>query len=426
MNEDSGMNHSLAINLSKRIDILGSVLLQYAATALSFVSVLALAKILDVAAYGAFMYGLALAALTQVITNAGNDRVLLPEIRRTASQYEAFRHIRSIVSIQIASYISLTAMFVAFVWMRGASNQLYVFCGLVWGGMVGLDQRIVFDYIGKIRVHSTFVAAERFFTFSVIILCLYLGEAGMWLLYALSASRGLFTLIQYGYLSSFSRRAALPVFSQVRGGDRASAVMMRVVYTIIALLSSALIWGQIFLIEHSGDIKAVAYFGILLQLSASVQVAQAQLLRYYNVRIFLAASSEGSNFKLGPALLKATLISAVLTVLFVLLSAMVENYVVNGYNQLTRYAVLLGPWLIFLGPASFVSQVFASRERPLVHLIVVLTSMLISFFLTWLSVPFFGLAGAILGLSIGHMFSVGMQFALLRYFGRVFGTRRGS
>lgn len=372
----------------------------YLGSASAFLYSLVFSRFLSIELYADFIITIAFSAFSQLLVNFGSDKVLLKSLNKY--QYNRLELLEYDLLLRLFIFLIVTSL----VFFLTEHVIVLVF---VWYTINALFPKSLADEQGEIVQQNKSFGLEKIFSLVLIFsyYTVFEGQGSFLFFWCLIALRLLSVIHQYHFLCKgliHSKNTKEIKFSHFKEHYIQSSFVM------IALLSNAiLLYGAQIVLKEYGEVEVVAVVGLGLQLCLVVQIFQSQLIRFFNKDIF----SRGASCKndLLKKMHKVLLPSVLLVFFMVIVSLFLESfYLSNNFQGIFLFSIYISPWLIFLGPASVVSQFFLSFYDTKYYLLISLFSGFLSIMLSMTLIPKYFEVGYLVQLYVAHFTSMVFQF----------------
>ena len=390
--------------------------LNYFQSALSFFTSLLLARELGSFEYGYFAYGLVFANTISVIIQFGLDKTLVRDLVQQQNA-EKILYAASFLKLclSIFSVGAIAVWAVLFSGMDHAKSYVVILC-TISGCLLGLSPKAWFDIRGKIQEHAyimllvrvIFFFGSMFFLYflrnvSIIVnvcICMLLGRLAM-------------SVLEWKYIKA---SAAYGAIGELQAYIK--KVFSANLWVWLAAIGNLLMthFNQILIDIQLGS-EQLGLYGFAFQLITLVKILQNQILRLSTPSISRVVDQE-SKRKIYQAFIKNSALSFSLTLLvlfpaFLLAPWFVRNFVGPDFMGTIPIFNVLCLWILLFGVALISNQFLLSFHMQKPYFYITIFFGLLSIYLAYLWIDWFGALGAALSLLIAHLGSILAQVILV-------------
>lgn len=376
----------------------------YLGSAAAFFYSLIFSKVMHIEQYADFIITISFAAFSQILVNYGSDKVLLKSL--VANKNNKLEIILFDLFFRCLLFFSISIIFYYFV----GNIIVPIF---IWYTLNALFPKSIAEDNGNILFQNKAFGTEKLF--SLIFIFVYSVnfevEKDCEFVIFLIMTRIFSICYQYYYLCRdiFNK----PLTEITINKSSLKEHFLNSGFVMMALFFNAiLLYGSQIILKDYSEPSSVAIVGLGLQLCLIVQIFQSQLIRFYNKDLFYQDkhSKESVLAKVRGVIIPSLILVTCMNVV----SYLLENYYLGEkFRGIYYFSLMISPWLIVLGPASLISQLFLSIYSSKYYLSICFLSSFISLVLSFLLIPEYKEYGYLMQLYWSHITAITVQFVLV-------------
>jgi len=387
----------------------------YATSILSFGVNLVLANKLGDEMFGYISLGIAIGGVLLAIVNLGMDKTLLRFLNSNHLKYNQSHILNAFFVNRLLILLFIIILLIIVCTIKQDYNNktsiiLYGF--IVYQCLLGFYPKGIFEFTGEINIQNKLVFIERLVVFLLVCIFTFLlsfkliQETYFMALLVLCIIFARFTSI-IGQYSCFIPN--LNFHNQVL--NIKEDVKIGKVFTVAFLLNSTMFYGNQFILSITGNIREVASLGLALQFCLIVQLAQSQIVRFFNKKIM----NDKGNVYLYDNIKISVYVS--LPLVLVYLSVVIVSkgmFFQTGFDNLINHSYILALWLVFLGPGLIINQYVVANSIDSTYLKGVVLSVFLSITLSIIILKYVGGKYIAFSLMFPHLLSIIYQYYIVR------------
>lgn len=390
--------------------------LNYLQSGLSFLTSVLLARELGQFAYGYFVYGLVISNSLAVLIQFGTDKTLVRDlVQQPNAEKLLFAASWIKLGFALISIVGILIWLFGFAGFSSAKNSVIILCTIA-GCLLGFSPKSWFDLKGKIQYHALILLVDRtiFFVGSLFFLYVYRTElvivhiAGCLLLGRLIMSWMEWHFIQHTTTVERLFDIAAPL----------RFLFKHNLWVWLAAIGNLMMTNaNQFLVDWKLGTAELGLFGLAMQLMVLVRLLQNQILRLASPSIAQIVQHKKANIILRQfiknCLLSLGLTLGVLIPFYWFGPLFIRFTVGSAFIDAVPIFNILCLWMLIYGIALINNQYLLSFHLQRPYFLTTILFGLLSLYLAYLFIGWYGVTGAAWSLLIAHSGSVIVQLLLV-------------
>ncbi len=392
--------------------------LNYTQAAMSFFASMLMAKMLGSDLFGYYTYGIVFHTMLFIIVQFGMDKTL---VRDLVQEKEAEKILISATVLKLGfsllAILLITSWALFWVGMEWKKLLIVLICTLA-GSLYGVSPKAWFDYTGQVRKHALYMFLDKLIFFVGALLILFFARTDQIIVHiCLVLLLGRLTLVglEWRYVFQTTRQrfdAALkPIIK---------SLLFRNSWVWLAAIGNLMMTNMNqFLLESKLGTTQLGQYGLALQLISLILLVQSQVLRLSAPSIAeVTKASDGRRIRRSlrnHSLLTFGLSLAVLVPVYLLTPLFIRYFLGHSFDQAIPIFKVFCLWGLVYGQALICNQYLLSLHLQRYYFYIALSFGILSIFLAYLFIGWFGAVGAVFSLLTAHSGSVLVQLILVLY-----------